>query len=304
MALDATGTPTTPDSIPKYNTAVDAPSGKGFNAAMDQLQVSLSARLGLDMVTIAGTRIFANKLLTADANQSFRIMGDGKHEWGAGGATALDTNLYRSAADLLKTDDELEIGFAGGKDTLRLTSTAADTGITIGGDVNLYRSAANYLKTDDDLLVGASSFQTGITTGVWLLGGGAVSVVRALAAQTTFYSTVNGDTQYRFTVDSDGKMLWGSGAAAGDTNLYRSAANTLKTDYSLEVTGSALLGTNNGNVAIGAAADAGGGIVVIAIKNRTTAPASTPALGGVLYVESGALKYKGSAGTVTTLAVA
>lgn len=34
MAQDATGTPTA-KGIPKYNTAVDAPSGKGFNAAMD-----------------------------------------------------------------------------------------------------------------------------------------------------------------------------------------------------------------------------------------------------------------------------
>jgi len=34
MAQDATGTPT-PKGIPKFNTAVDAPSGKGFNAAMD-----------------------------------------------------------------------------------------------------------------------------------------------------------------------------------------------------------------------------------------------------------------------------
>lgn len=34
MATDATGTPTS-RGIPKYNTAVDAPSGKGFNAAMD-----------------------------------------------------------------------------------------------------------------------------------------------------------------------------------------------------------------------------------------------------------------------------
>lgn len=34
MAQDATGTPTA-KGIPKYNTATDAPSGKGFNAAMD-----------------------------------------------------------------------------------------------------------------------------------------------------------------------------------------------------------------------------------------------------------------------------
>lgn len=34
MATDATGTPTSL-GIPKYNTAVDAPTGRGFNAAMD-----------------------------------------------------------------------------------------------------------------------------------------------------------------------------------------------------------------------------------------------------------------------------
>jgi hypothetical protein len=41
MAQDATGTPTS-KGIPKYNTAVDAPSGKGFNAAMDAINTLLS----------------------------------------------------------------------------------------------------------------------------------------------------------------------------------------------------------------------------------------------------------------------
>lgn len=44
MATDATGTPTSPDSLPKYLTSADAPSGKGFNAAMDAVQTALSAR--------------------------------------------------------------------------------------------------------------------------------------------------------------------------------------------------------------------------------------------------------------------
>lgn len=44
MAQDATGTPTSPDNIPKYNTATDSPSGRGFNAAMDAIQAALLAR--------------------------------------------------------------------------------------------------------------------------------------------------------------------------------------------------------------------------------------------------------------------
>ena len=37
---------------------------------------------------------------------------------------------------------------------------------------------------------------------------------------------------------------------------------------------------------------------------NTSTPASTPSSSGFLFVESGALKYKGSSGTVTTLASA
>lgn len=44
MATDATGTPTSL-GIPKYNTAVDPPSGKGFNAAMDAIDALINARV-------------------------------------------------------------------------------------------------------------------------------------------------------------------------------------------------------------------------------------------------------------------
>jgi len=46
----------------------------------------------------------------------------------------------------------------------------------------------------------------------------------------------------------------------------------------------------------------GGGSGVIGISNRTTAPTSNPSGGGILYCEAGALKYRGSGGTVTTIA--
>jgi hypothetical protein len=45
----------------------------------------------------------------------------------------------------------------------------------------------------------------------------------------------------------------------------------------------------------------GGGRGVIAIGSTGTPPTSNPTGGGILYVESGALKYRGSSGTITTL---
>lgn len=50
--------------------------------------------------------------------------------------------------------------------------------------------------------------------------------------------------------------------------------------------------------------DFGSGTRVLGLGNRTAAPSGTPAAGGVLYAESGALKWKGSSGTITTIAVA
>ena len=48
----------------------------------------------------------------------------------------------------------------------------------------------------------------------------------------------------------------------------------------------------------------GNGIGVIYIANATSVPNANPSGGGILYVESGALKYRGSGGTVTTIAAA
>ena len=50
--------------------------------------------------------------------------------------------------------------------------------------------------------------------------------------------------------------------------------------------------------------DFGGGKVVLAIANATTVPSVNPIGGGVVYCEGGALKYRGSSGTITTIAAA
>jgi hypothetical protein len=48
----------------------------------------------------------------------------------------------------------------------------------------------------------------------------------------------------------------------------------------------------------------GTGVGVVGIANAGTVPSTNPTGGGVLYVESGALKYRGSSGTITTLGAA
>jgi len=55
------------------------------------------------------------------------------------------------------------------------------------------------------------------------------------AASTAVDIGVNGDTQARLAIDAGGKLIWETGSASGDVNLYRHAADTLKTDDTLVV---------------------------------------------------------------------
>ena len=60
-----------------------------------------------------------------------------------------------------------------------------------------------------------------------------------------------------------------------------------------------------GNVGIGTTDQFGSGTIgVLGMANAGVAPTTNPTGGGVIYVESGALKFRGSSGTVTTIAVA
>jgi hypothetical protein len=92
---------------------------------------------------------------------------------------------------------------------------------------------------------------------------------------------------------------WSVGIVGGDGTLYFSnnrvaSAGTLASKMAL---------FSNGNVGVGVTALGASAVGVIGIANGT-APSTSPASMGQLYVESGALKYRGSSGTVTTLGTA
>ncbi|GAA4891012.1 H-type lectin domain-containing protein [Streptomyces coeruleoprunus] len=60
---------------------------------------------------------------------------------------------------------------------------------------------------------------------------------RAATTDSQWETRVSGDANARWFVRADGHVAWGAGSATWDTNLYRSAANTLKTDDTLQVGG-------------------------------------------------------------------
>src|SRR5215472_15514513 len=151
---------------------------------------------------------------------------------------AWDTNLYRSAANTLKTDGFLQVGgmistlYTAG--LIGLDQSGFDVAARVahqirfqaeanpryainadgtvnwgqGGsnapDTKLYRRAAAGLQTDGSLyLNSATAF-----LGIWQPG----------------------DTSLRWAANANGYLQWGPGNAAEDTNLYRAAAGYLGHD--------------------------------------------------------------------------
>lgn len=251
--------PTAPRTgAPRYDNADAANFAPQVNAITDNLdaKVVLAAenRTGL-------TAILSNKLLVADAQPSFRLSGNGLHEWGAGGASAPDAILYRSGVSQIKTDGNLQ---AGG-DTfgqhltayqVRIGNTSNFASVAFGSalDTNLYRSAAGVLKTDGLLRAGSNIVALDGAAGQVTLyaGAGTGGVTFGVATDTNLYRSAAGVLKTDGLVELGGgsisvalgavttaRGIFGNGVGpgnevgirlGGDTNLYRNGANTLRTD--------------------------------------------------------------------------
>lgn len=108
----------------------------------------------------------------------------------------------------------------------------------------------------------------------------------------------------KFTRTGDGEIarFASDNATTGvgtGTNYGFAVFNGATQMFELDGNGNARFrGLNGTNVGVG------GGQGVVAISNADTVPTTNPTSGGVLYVQAGALKYRGSSGTITTLGAA
>lgn len=118
-----------------------------------------------------------------------------------------------------------------------------------------------------------------------------------------------------------GKPLVIRGAASQTANLIETQDSTTVANFAVTASGkvatSAVLDATNGDtlitlvggsakcVTLGSVALTGiNGNRVVAIPNATSVPTTNATGGGILYAEAGALKWRGSSGTVTTLGAA
>ena len=208
------------------------------NKAGDTMTGALNVAVNSAFATVIGTGTnfisgisFQNRgFIGYDTANYIRIQGASTK----GLQFGVDNNNFGSGtAATIDTTGQLGIGVipAANNGYLQLPSSTslATGGIAWGNDTNLYRSGANTLRTDD-------SFSA---SGVVSALGGDTSYFSRLGASVanswTLASGVSGDAQRRLIIRASGAMTWGDGTNVGDTNLYRSAADTLRTDDNLIV---------------------------------------------------------------------
>jgi len=179
-----------------------------------------------------------------------------------------------------------------------------------GSLANLFRqasSAATILANGYRQSVNANAFASSIGSS-WAktaiaLDNGEIKFFTDTAATTSIGTDVTPTLRARIT--SGGNFGINSPATNARLEVLADSGEVFRAD----ATGGALRIVANqtdvilgGNIALGVSTSFGGGSRVVAIREAATVPTTNPVGNGILYVEAGALKYRGTSGTVTTIA--
>jgi hypothetical protein len=169
------------------------------------------------------------------------------------------------------------------------TNSTTESGSNAGADFQI----ANY---DDSGTLLSNAFNMERSTGNVGIGG-------MPAARLHVRKNGTSTSDLLQLTEADGTTVLAKISSAG--NVTTPQLNFSGTSAQVQVNGvTALRLDSSRNVGINNAQSFGSGQGVVGITNATVAPTGNPTGGGVLYAEAGALKWRGSSGTVTTIAAA
>ena len=303
MVLDGSGnlgiglTPTAGNGILQLNSGSAA-------AKVLRLTDSVNGTLEIYFPTTGNTRIqtpnagalqlgtAATVALTIDTSQNATFAGN----VGIGVIPTSGNGLLQLASGTTKAN-----GIAFGTDTFFYRAGAGNIALDAGVNysvLNLTSSVGGVIQRSGNNAIVIDTSQNASFVGIVQCG-------KATAISTTYDALLvgarmanDGYAEMRLAPYSNVSRGWKIGFYDVNTTAYRF--------YLQDVTAVAerLSMDANGSLTLGGTPSYGGGTLVMSINNRTAAPTSNPTGGGILYAEAGALKWRGSSGTVTTIAVA
>ncbi len=266
-----------------YRSAAGALKTDGALTAVGNIQAarfeatSSSSDMFLVQSADSGSRLLLSARVSGGAANMFSARVNGQLLWGDGTA-AQDTNLYRSGSNALTTDGALTVAGritgssdlilsgnpAGGK-FLQLTGSNSTMGGGAGGGINIaYSAAAGGVGTIDRPILIADSIASSVSvpnryaiyeSNITVGSGGSLTNNYGLYMENQTAGTNNYGIYLQGASTATVQLASDAGTAASgisfgsaaDTNLYRSAADTLKTSDSF------IVGTNftaNGTVLV------------------------------------------------------
>ncbi len=187
--------------------------------------------------------------------------------------------------------------------------TTAST-LTIGnGTVNTVNYNVNGLGTGhifqmnggNVFAITSSSITTARTNFQFTTGSSSIQIADTLATTGTFASITikaqgGGGLTGNYTAGSS--VIQGGDVSVGTSGTHTGGDVLLRG-------GQGGATANNGNISLGSVAPVwNGGAGILFVSNAFALPTANPTGGGYLYVDTGALKYRGSSGTITMIAAA
>jgi hypothetical protein len=190
-----------------------------------------------------------------------------------------NSTTVRAAFDGDASNSNLTLTNATAVSLVAATATTANVFNTVATTVNIAGAATT-------LNIGGPSTTLGI--GNTATAAQTVNMFTASTASSTYNfatgATANGSTK---TINIGTAGLFGSTTIVNIGSAVASSINTIQL---------------NGRVGLGGSSFGSGAGSLMFISNAVTVPTTNPTGGGILYAEGGALKYRGSSGTVTTIA--
>jgi len=210
----------------------------------------------------------------------------------------------------LNVTQQVRVGGSSSLGQLSVTSlSAGNIGAVIRGAASQSANLQEWQNSGGTVLSRVSSSGQIVSDQQAFFGSGAASISNARFNVATGSSSVIGAVIRGAASQTANLQEWQN--SAGTVLALVNASGTIIASQGLNLL--SLRSSSDGNTAItlstgrnvqlaGATASSGGGAGVVGITNAGTVPTSNPSGGGILYVEAGALKYRGSSGTITTIA--
>jgi hypothetical protein len=300
-------------------TNIDVTSSDGTDATLPPATTSLAGLMtGADKTKLDGIDTNANDYVHPNHTGEVTSTGDGatvvastaiSNKTALGSLSGTEEFLINDGGVLKKV---LASNVGGGGDTIFTGGTMTSPSIVDVNSLLLSFTNSSFLNKGTNQLGGTTNFDLQDS-----LGNSLFNVKNDGAATIDGVFTVLQGAQIGLEVDSGANTWFGKNTGSKTVNFGAGGGRIVTTSVGnatmaqvdlfncrLSNTLNAQLQTMNNvsGLSLGSF-QYGGGTNVLAITNGT-APTSTVANAGLLYVEAGALKFRGGLGTITTIAVA